>query len=1125
MAVNKIKGLTVEVDGDIVPFQKALRRVNAEVNESNQALKNLNAGLKLDPNNTDLLANKQKVLSKAISESEEALKKFQKIQKELDSRNVDKTSKEYTDLQKQIVQTDNAIKKFSAQLQKIPFESTIRGSEELSRSFGQIYEATKRISQLSVAGLFGLTFNAAQYESDIAGIQKVVRDLRDETVDDLKDISIATSSSFSSIAEYATIAAALGVAQEDLAAFAQTMKDLETVTDGSILGEDGAKMVARFLNVMSIGTDEVHNFGSALTIVEDKLAVTADEVLEISSRLGALSAVGNVTQHDIIGLGGVMMNLGLRVESSASAITRVFLDIENQVATASDKMVEYAQVAGMTSNEFAKMWDTNPMEAFIAFTDGLKSSVFREMGEAVRGDTEALEGFASALGLTTDQFKNLYSENPQDAFEAYVNALSELEDTGESTSVILDRLGLSGVRTAETLLKLAGNGELIREMIQTSNNAWEENTELTEKAGVIYETTQKQLEATWEAIKQAAESIGKALLPTVKEVAEFIRDLAQGFSELPDSVKSGVVNLLLFGSAIAPIAKVGEKFFKITGDVAKGIASIGQTADKNTSLLTKFVRQIGNLGNSALALAKANPQFAVLLGTVGALGSAIALYNSFQSESIKATNELTEATDRYNEAMQDSLDISKENYAQTGMEIAHGYTTIEQMEKLVSKIDEARASNQDTVDLTSRMQEGISALNGILGEQFYYYDETNNKITDINGNVLDLKNSWTEVAKETQRNAFIEAYTESYYEALEANQALQDAQLKTAQAFRQELESADVYYQQLFDQWQKADELGKQSMEMQLSDDTTFQSLITSFNTAIGEINRSTDEQLQNNKLINLMENGLSMDTDTFLEQARQFTQGIAIPESTQQSVDDYNTAIGELETKIQAMQDVQAMGGQISSETLQNYQEELARLQEERAVLEEDIAKRLEIVNQGAKEQATSTMDTVEQTFTDGTKTAIEDPFNRAIGTALEDANTQISQWQPPKKQFIIDVVYNDPGYQGTRTIYSSPSTQSLDNEPRMAKAVMPLNDEPSYTPRVAAIQPMDISSQMRSVIESMNATLARSEQNFDLDTLVSKALKNIVIEVNVNNDMDGRQIASQVSTIQGLKIKKQNS
>ena len=225
MAVNKIKGLTVEVDGDIVPFQKALRRVNAEVNESNQALKNLNAGLKLDPNNADLLANKQKVLSKAISESEEALKKFQKIQKELDSRNVDKTSKEYTDLQKQIVQTNDAIKKFSAQLQKIPFESTIRGSEELSRSFQQIYDATKRISQLSVAGLFGLTFNAAQYESDIAGIQKVVRDLRDETVDDLKDISIATSSSFSSIAEYATIAAALGVGQEDLAAFAQTMKD------------------------------------------------------------------------------------------------------------------------------------------------------------------------------------------------------------------------------------------------------------------------------------------------------------------------------------------------------------------------------------------------------------------------------------------------------------------------------------------------------------------------------------------------------------------------------------------------------------------------------------------------------------------------------------------------------------------------------------------------------------------------------------------------------------------------------------------------------------------------------------------------------------------------------------
>lgn len=1119
MANNKIKGLTVEVDGDIVPFQTALRRVNAEVNQSNQALKNLNSGLKLDPNNTELLASKQKVLAKAIQESETALKKFQDIQKKLKDKGIDETSKEYTNLQNQIVQTENAIKKFSAQLQKIPFEATIRCSEELSRSFSQIYDATKRISQLSVAGLFGLTFNAAQYETDVANIKKIVKDLRDETVEDLKDISIATSSSFSSIAEYATIAAALGVAQEDLGEFAQTMKDLETVTDGSIVGEDGAKMVARFLNVMNIGTDEVHNFGSALTIVEDKLAVTADEVLEISSRLGALSAVGNVTQHDIIGLGGVMMNLGLRVESSASAITRVFLDIENQVATTSDKMSEYAEVAGMAADEFSKMWDTNPMEAFIAFTDGLKSSVFREMGEAVRDDTDALDGFASALGLTSEEFKNLYTQNPQDAFEAYISSLSELEDTGESTSVILDELGLSGVRTAETLLKLAGNGELIREMIQASSDAWQENTELTEKASVVYETTQKQLEATWEAIKQAAESIGKSLLPTVKDMAEFIRDLAQGFSELPDSVKSGVVNLLLFGASIAPIAKTGEKLFKVTADITKGIASIGQTADKNASLLTKFVRSVGTIATT-------NPSLVALLGTLGAIGATIALYNSFQSESSRITGQLADETDRYNEAMEKSLEISKENYAQSGMEIAHGYTTIEQLEKLISQVDEAKAKGEETSNMVTRIQDGTSTLNGILGEQMYFYDETNNKIVDMNGNVVELKDSWAEVAKETQRAAFIEAYTESYYKALEANKALEDAQIKTAQAFRDELESVDDYYKQLFDKWQNADELGRQSIQMQVGEDTTFQNLISDFNTAIGEINRSTEEQLQNNKLIDLMENGLSMDTDTFLEEAQLFAQGLTIPESTLQSISDYDDAISNIEEKMQAMLDVQAMGGQISSDTLQSYQDELARLQEERALLEEDIAKRIELVNQGAQEQATTTMSTVEQTFIDGTKTAIEDPFSASVDTALDAADTAISEWQLPKKQLTIDVIYNDPGFQGTRAIYSSPSPQGVDAESRMARAMMPLTEsEPSYAPRVATIHPIDTASKMQSVIDSMQSTLSRSEQNFDLDSLVSKALKNIVIEVNVNNDMDGRQIASQVSTIQGLKIKKQNS
>ena len=1123
MAVNKIKGLTVEVDGDIVPFQKALRRVNAEVNESNQALKNLNTGLKLDPNNADLLANKQKVLSKAISESEEALKKFQKIQKELDSRNVDKTSKEYTDLQKQIVQTNDAIKKFSAQLQKIPFESTIRGSEELSRSFQQIYDATKRISQLSVAGLFGLTFNAAQYESDIAGIQKVVRDLRDETVDDLKDISIATSSSFSSIAEYATIAAALGVGQEDLAAFAQTMKDLETVTDGSIVGEDGAKMVARFLNVMNIGTDEVHNFGSALTIVEDKLAVTADEVLEISSRLGALSAVGNVTQHDIIGLGGVMMNLGLRVESSASAITRVFLDIENQVATASDKMVEYAQVAGMTGDEFAKMWDTNPMEAFIAFTDGLKSSVFREMGEAVRGDTEALEGFASVLGLTTDQFKNLYSENPQDAFEAYVNALSELEDTGESTSVILDRLGLSGVRTAETLLKLAGNGELIREMIQTSNDAWEENTELTEKAGVIYETTQKQLEATWEAIKQAAESIGKTLLPTVKEVAEFVRDLAQGFSELPDSVKNGIVNLLLFGSAIAPIAKVGEKFFKITGDVTKGIASIGQTADKNAPLLTKFVRTLGTaLGFNPAKLASLGPTLATL-GTAGAfLATTLGIYLTYQTEAQKATDALRDSTDDLNISLEEQIQLGRDNYAQTLYNIAGGYKQIDEINELIAKRQEMIAQGEDVAEITSQINEGLSEINQIAGSSYYFDPETSG-LYDEKGAVDDLKSSYSELIEQQKISAWLTANASAYEQASTNMQTAIDNQVTALRENREEVEGLGDDYAALFDKLLNGEKISSQDL-LPLDPETVnhVYGLYRDLMAAIDESNATISE---NNAFKTAYEDIMNLDSEEALGVIDKLQNGLYIPESTMENWDLLNADLAETNRQIEEFEALRQAGTSIPQETLDNLYARKEELQRQINDLQAQMETSKEILLSDSQEGAANAMVAIGETFTKGADENVKKPIVSSVEEGLDEATKIINIWELPTKTLPVNIVYNDPGYQGARTIYSMPNTQSLDNEPRMARAVMPLNDEPSYTPRVATIQPMDVSSQMRSVIDSMNATLARSEQNFDLDTLVSKALKNIVIEVNVNNDMDGRQIASQVSTIQGLKIKKQNS
>lgn len=72
MAGSRIKGITVEISGDTTKLHSALKGVNSEIKNTQSQLKDVKKLLKLDPGNTELLAQKQKLLSSAVSETKES---------------------------------------------------------------------------------------------------------------------------------------------------------------------------------------------------------------------------------------------------------------------------------------------------------------------------------------------------------------------------------------------------------------------------------------------------------------------------------------------------------------------------------------------------------------------------------------------------------------------------------------------------------------------------------------------------------------------------------------------------------------------------------------------------------------------------------------------------------------------------------------------------------------------------------------------------------------------------------------------------------------------------------------------------------------------------------------------
>lgn len=109
---NRIKGITVEIGGDTTKLQTALKGVNGQIKSTQSALKDVEKLLKLDPTNTTLLAQKQKLLTQAIGETKEKLSTLKTAaqQANVQLQKGEITQAQYDALQREIAETEAELK-------------------------------------------------------------------------------------------------------------------------------------------------------------------------------------------------------------------------------------------------------------------------------------------------------------------------------------------------------------------------------------------------------------------------------------------------------------------------------------------------------------------------------------------------------------------------------------------------------------------------------------------------------------------------------------------------------------------------------------------------------------------------------------------------------------------------------------------------------------------------------------------------------------------------------------------------------------------------------------------------------------------------------------------------------
>lgn len=176
---TKVRGITIELGADTSGINKALSNVNKEIGSTQKQLKDVERLLKLDPGNTELLEQKQRLLGDAVGQTKTKLDALKEAQKKV-AEEIEKTGEgqeQYDALQREIISCENELQN----LEKRAAESnaTIAKigtvADGLSSKFSNLANKTKGISTAAggaLAGLGGLAVKAAQNADDLNTLAK-----------------------------------------------------------------------------------------------------------------------------------------------------------------------------------------------------------------------------------------------------------------------------------------------------------------------------------------------------------------------------------------------------------------------------------------------------------------------------------------------------------------------------------------------------------------------------------------------------------------------------------------------------------------------------------------------------------------------------------------------------------------------------------------------------------------------------------------------------------------------------------------------------------------------------------------------------------------------------------------
>lgn len=397
---------------------------------------------------------------------------------------------------------------------------------------------------------------SVDFESAFAGVRKTVDATEEEFAElesGIRNMSKEMPAAATEIAAVAEAAGQLGIAKENILDFTEVMIGLGEATN--MTADEAATQFARLANITQMPQENFDKLGSSVVALGNSMATTEGEIVAMSLRLAAQGAQIGMTEAQIMALAGTMSSLGIEAEAGGTAMTTILKKIQNAVG------------------------------------EGEKS----------------LEGFANAAKMTTTDFAAAFKSDPVTALDAFVKGLSQSSSEGENLNTILGNLGISGIREADTLLRMAGNADLLSAAVETSTQAWEENTALTNEVAQRYGTTASQLAIFKNQVTDLAIQIGDILIPIIMDVVAAVQPWIEKFAAMDESTQKVIIAVAGVTAAIGPllifIGNLVSAYGTITVATAKLLPAFAAGGAASKALGAAFTALTGPVGIAVAAIA------------------------------------------------------------------------------------------------------------------------------------------------------------------------------------------------------------------------------------------------------------------------------------------------------------------------------------------------------------------------------------------------------------------------------------------------------------------------------------------------------------------------------------------